>query len=276
MTIRTDAALLVALLFIWCFATYRSTRIAGRVLLALVPSVAIIALANWTRYHSLFDHGYEGEGFTTPFWVGIYGILFSSGKSIFLFSPPLVVGCVMWRRFRERTRLDASFFLAVLVGQILLYCRWWDWSSDNAWGDRFLIPGVLLMCVPVIEACHRRGLLAIVGALGLAIQLLAVAVGGLDYFTLLHDEPATRKAVWARGQNQVDLDDIRFNPEYSQIRANWILVRHLLHIPPKSSGTDKTSRSPQLPPTYLYETLPPEAWVTAARWDFMWARRLHK
>ena len=108
--------------------------------LAILPSLLVVAAANWARYHSVFDHGYTGERFTTPLLVGLDGILFSGGKSIFLFSPPLILGFPrMGSDFasgspRELTR---CCFWAVFVAELLFYSKWWDWSSDDAWGVRF-------------------------------------------------------------------------------------------------------------------------------------------
>ncbi len=271
LTIRMDAALLVAPLIAWALWRERTLRQALNIATALLPSVALILIANYVRYHSLLDRGYAGEGFTTPLLAGLYGILLSPGKSVFLFSPPLLLVCFAWKRFYQRaeTRLDACFFLAVFVLQVLFYSKWWDWSSDDAWGVRFLIPGVMLMCIPLVELARRRPLLVLVTTLGVFIQVLAVGVGGLDFLLLLRGQNLQRQAVYVGGRNRVDFEDLRFNPNYSQIAGNWLLLRQLLHIPPRTSSPQLADRAV----TPLYDCLPPEAWQRAAQWDFIWLPR---
>ncbi len=271
LTIRTDSLILLGLLAAWYLVQRPGVRTALKLGLPVVPSVLVVMAANYARYHSVFDHGYAQERFSTPLLLGLYGILFSGGKSIFLFSPPLILGFLGWTRFRRRiaTRLDAFFFLAVFVSELLLYSKWWDWSSDDAWGVRFLVPGIVFMCIPLIEVLDRRSLVIAIAGIGVAVQLLAVTVGGLDYLLLMRASNSHRQNLFAPPTNSVDLEDIRFNPRYSQIAGNWILLRHLLHIPPAPCPPDlvKTNGTP------LYDTLPPNVWA-AAHWDFIWARHV--
>jgi hypothetical protein len=270
-TIRPDSVLLVALLALWWLFEQPTLGVAVKLGLAILPSLLIVAAANYARYHSAFDSGYAGEGFTTPLLLGLTGILFSAGKSIFLFSPPLILGFLGWKQFRERlaTRADALLFVAVFTAQLLVYSKWWDWSSDDAWGVRFMIPALVLMCIPAVEVLERRLLVAAVAAAGVSVQVLAVLVGGLDYLLLMSSQQPQRQALFVSGRNRVDLEDIRFNPNYSQIAGNWILLRHLLHVPPHPSPLEFIEKNG----TPLYDTLPPRAWSEAARWDFVWAVR---
>ena len=70
------------------------------------------------------------------------------------------------------------------------------------------------------------------------------------------------------GTNRVDFEDLRFNPSYSQIGGNWYLLRNLLHLPPAPGDPgDETTLG-----TSLYDAIPPQAWASAATWDFAWSR----
>ena len=270
-TIRTDSAVLVALLAVWWLHEEPTIRTAVKLGVTILPSALVVASVNWYRYHSMFDQGYAGEAFSTPLLVGLHGILFSAGKSVFLFSPPLILGFLGWNRFRERIAMrgDALLFLAVFFAELLVYSKWWDWSSDDAWGVRFMIPAIMLMCIPAVEVMDRRLLVGVVAAAGISVQLLAVAAGGLDYLILMRARQPQKQAVLVSGRNAVDFDDIRFNPRYSQIAGNWVLLRHLLHVPPRPSSPELREKNG----TPLYDTLPPSAWSEAAHWDFIWAQR---
>jgi hypothetical protein len=271
LAIRSDSIVIVALIILWHLVANRAARAGLEAALALVPSIALVLFANYVRYHSLLDRGYADERFSNPLLLGLYGILLSSGKSIFLFSPPLLLGVWGWNRFARRaaTSPDAWLFLGICITQVLLFAKWWDWSSDDAWGVRFLIPGVLLMCIPMVTILDRRAIVIPIVACGVFVQLLAVTVGGLDYLLLLRAQQAQRNALYVGGSNRVDFEDIRFDPSYSQIAGNWILLRHLLGVPPQPGRPEDATRVG----TPLYDSIPPHAWAVAAHWDFVWNRR---
>jgi hypothetical protein len=67
----------------------------------------------------------------------------------------------------------------------------------------------------------------------------------------------------------MDFEDIWFNPNYSQIAGNWILLRYLLHIPPKPDNSGEVEEVG----TRLWDAIPPEKWRAAAHWDFIWSPR---
>jgi hypothetical protein len=155
------------------------------------------------------------------------------------------------------------------MAQVLIYSKWWDWSSDDAWGIRFLVPGVMLMCIPLITVLNRLRVVLPVVVAGVAIQLLAVPVGGLEFVLLLRSSHARREALYVGGANRVDFEDMRFDPNYSQIAGNWILLRELLHVPPGGPGDD-----PGKVATPLYDAIPAQDWAAAAHWDFIWMQPL--
>ncbi len=272
MIIRFDSVMILALMVLWYLHANRSLRAGVKIALALAPSVGLFLFANYIRYHSLLDRGYAGERFSNPFLVGLDGILFSSGKSIFLFSPALLLGAWGWKRFAHRaeTRSDAWLFLGICMAQILFFAKWWDWSSDDSWGVRFVIPGVVLMCIPMVTILHRRALVIPVVLVGVAVQLLAVTVGGLTFVELMRSSHPQREALYVGGgRNHIDFEDLRFDPKYSQILGNWIMVRYLLHIPPEPGKGDDPSKVG----TELQDAIPPQVWTAVARWDFVWNLR---
>jgi hypothetical protein len=137
---------------------------------------------------------------------------------------------------------------------------------------RFVIPGVLLMSIPMVAILNRRTLVIPVVAIGFAIQLLGVLVGPLDFVLLLRSQQFQREALYVGGSNRVDFEDMRFNPSYSQILGNWYLLRDLLHLPPAPEDPgDETTLG-----TNLYDAIPPQAWASAAAWDFAWNRSRFK
>ena len=271
LTLRPDSAVIVGPIVLWYLLANRSVRAALKVVLALAPSVILVLVSNYIRYHSLRDQGYADQRFSNPLLVGLYGILLSGGKSIFLFSPPLLLGAWGWKRFADRkeTSADACLFLSILSAQILFYAKYWIWSSDDAWGMRYVLPGVLLLCIPMVGVLHRRAVVVPLVVVGVFVQLLAVTVGGLDFLMLVRSSQSQRQDLWVTGNSRVDFGDVWFNPNYSPIEGNWILVRYLLHMPPAPRTLEDAAKIG----TSLQDAIPAKDWTRAARWDFIWNLR---
>lgn len=274
LTIRPDSITVVAPIAVWYLLTHRSIKSLLEIALATAPSIVLILVSNYVRYHSIVDRGYPGERFSNPWLVGLYGILLSSGKSIFLFSPPLVLGLLGWKAFASRPHLraDAWLFLSVCIVQVCLFAKWWGWSGEDDWGVRFVIPGVLMLSIPMIEVLNRRALVIPIVTLGVAVQLLAVLIPSLAFLQLLRKNPLQREALYVHTTDRVDFDDEHFDPRYSQILGNWIILRYLLHVPPKPGNPQDV----QYVGTPLQDTISPEAWASVANWDFVWNLRRSK
>lgn len=115
--------------------------------------------------------------------IGLWGLFFSFGKSMFIYSPPLVLAAwVSWRFWRAHWKVGVSVGV-VCVPVLALYTRFLSWSGDYCWGPRYL----LYMIAPVMLAVPwwldqvaarrwlRRGVFGSFLALGLFIQLLGSA-----------------------------------------------------------------------------------------------------
>lgn len=262
MLLRSDSALLILLLLVWHVGKFRNWRTLALAAAGVLPSATLFAVINFFRFGTVFDHGYANETFTNPLLVGLYGILLSPGKSVFLFSPPLVLGFLGWRIFRQHFREDAFLFLTVFIIQLFVYSKWWDWSGDDSWGVRFLCLSVVLMTIPMIELNNQKLVLGIV-LLGIAIQVPAILVSGLDYAVVLHSGAVRRPRLGVDGNNTVDIEDMRFDPQFSQIAGNYALVlqrfgihtRQLPHVQqmPSRDNTLSGQRS-------------------RCEWDFWWCR----
>ncbi len=131
-----------------------------------------------------------------------------------------------------------------------------------------MIPRVMLMCIPLIAKIERLAAVISVVAAGVAVQLLAVTVGGLSFVALMHAAPAQRVALYVGGSDRLDFEDLRFDPNYNQILGSWILLRQLLHVPPRPGQAADALQTG----TRLYDAIPPQDWAATARWDFVWAR----
>ena len=170
---------------------------------AAIPAatLAIVAAAfgvaylvrNDILFGSFLDFGYPAaaEGgrrlntFETPLLTGLVGFLFSPGKSLFLFAPPVILGIAGLPRL---ARLDRG--LVVLAAgmpfvYLLFYARYTQWEGGYCFGPRYLLPVIPLLCLacgPMLQTAGRNTLrLAIaLGIVGLLVQAVGMSTSFLE------------------------------------------------------------------------------------------------
>lgn len=220
---------------------------AGAVLAFALPLVgAGLALAwvNLARFGDWTEFGYGLEphaGFTTPVLDGISYLLLSSGKSLFLYAPPLALAVAGAPMFWRRHRAEAAVVALVFLVQLLYYARWWAWHGDWAWGPRYLVlpvPFLMLWSCPLFEwllrevrrarevpslptPWHRlRGTIvsALAGAIILAGVWVALLGTAIDY-------GAYYSVVGSQLGHGVDVGMARVVPAFSPILGHWWLFR---------------------------------------------------
>lgn len=161
----------------------------------------------------------EYEGKRVPVWQPLAGYFFSSGKSLFVYNPLLLVSLFFLPKFFRRfSRLKTMFFLVFGLG-ILFHSLLWIWT-DETWGPRkllFLVPlGILPLGMMMEEfgslSLFRRALILFTGVLAVFVQILAV---GFSYET----EP-----VLLRSYGLSSLENIRYNPRLSHTTINYALL----------------------------------------------------
>lgn len=85
---------------------------------------------------------------TTPFIRGFLGPLTSPEKSIFLFDPLIVLTIVLtifaWKRFSPAVKAYLLCMFALVLAYICFYARYFEWSGNFAWGDRYVSTAVQL------------------------------------------------------------------------------------------------------------------------------------
>ncbi len=109
--------------------------------LPLAAATGAFLWYNWLRFGDLLHTGYgPNEGFNVPIWEGLAGLLFSPGKSAFLYLPLLLLVPFWGWRFARRRPAEGFLFAGLLVTHFLLYATWWIWWGGWNWSVRFLIP----------------------------------------------------------------------------------------------------------------------------------------
>jgi hypothetical protein len=188
----------------------------------LVVAGLMLLVYNYMRTGSLLDLGYAAdETFSTPLGRGLAGLLFSPGKSLFLFSPLLVVALLGIPRMIRRDWETALLSLGVVAAYLLVYARWFMWWGGWSWGPRFLVPVLpflSLFLAPVLDyvldspRLWLKGLLAALALLSLGVQILGVAVDFNQYLLQLYE----------RG---IDSSEANFRADLSPMLGHWNLLR---------------------------------------------------
>lgn len=168
-----------------------------RYLLAPAAAAGLVMLENLVRRGDPLAGGYDGDrglptplpysgqpGFSYPFVFGVLAVLFSFGKGLVFFVPALFLRFPHVPGDAPDLGLLYRAWVAVVVGLVLVYARWWAWYGGVCWGPRFF----LFACLPsaLVLARYasdpgRRPLRA--NALALAALLLSAwgAAAGLVY-----------------------------------------------------------------------------------------------
>jgi hypothetical protein len=248
-----------ALLFLgWCFRRdWRAfARVVGWTCVTFLPLFSLYFIYNWWRYGSLTSDGYTGGGLSMldrgELLVGLWGMFLSPGKSVFLYSPPILLGLFGLRALVQRAPRTAALMAAATLPVILFTARLPFWHGDYAWGPRYLVFAVPVLCLPAAFAIERalaaRPAVRRAAALaGCAVVLLAGLVvqiaGNAFYWDHWIRLSAEARAHWLgipdRGGATVpdaggichacfeDLHQLHWLPQFQAIRGHLWLLRHV-------------------------------------------------
>jgi hypothetical protein len=128
-----------------------TTAIAGIILLAY----------NAIRSGNPLETGYELTLFSPNVLLGLYKLLFSPLRGLFVYSPVLLLSLPGWWSLRQ-TRPAEAWLFAGLAGVTIALFSAWSSGEGLSWGSRFLVPIVPFFAIslaPVVERvssvkCH--------------------------------------------------------------------------------------------------------------------------
>jgi hypothetical protein len=214
---RTDSILLVALPF--AAALFAMKRDRWRSLLiglaTAVPTVAIWLAYNHARFDSWTTSGYGNQPFSHGLLPGLYGLLLSPGRGLFVYVPLVLLALVVTPRLSSADRKFGLLALAMVLLRALLYARWWSWYGGDTWGPRFMVPVLPALAIPVTEALrrwHRRPLALATLAASLTMSLIGLLVV-IGTVRLSYRQPV------------VDIDEIRARDHASSGEFGDVVMR---------------------------------------------------
>jgi len=177
------------------FARQRNRGWSAAVAIAAAAGIAasMMLWRNTYLYGSPFVFGYPSatEGgkvvntFETPLATGLAGFLLSPGKSIFLFSPPVLLALIGLPRLWRRDRGLAVVAAVTPLVYLFFYATYTQWEGGYCYGPRYLVPSLALLGLgvgPALETASRgvRRLAAAVFIAGFFVQVIGVATSFLE------------------------------------------------------------------------------------------------
>ena len=138
------------------------------------------------------------------FIPALFGPLISPGKSLFLYSPVLLLSLPALVQRRIEALAAWLYVLLLVLAQALFYDSLW-WGSVN-WGLRFLMPALPLLAIAASGVIHHlletrggRAILVLLGVLSALIQLLGISTPPGEYYLAmmsLFPQAAGTLGVW--------------------------------------------------------------------------------
>ncbi len=209
-----------------------SAAVISFILALFVPGVMMLAY-NAIRSGNPLQTGYDLTLFSSNPLLGLYKLLFSPLRGLFIYSPILILSIPGWWQFRKRYPAEAWFFMG-LVGISLLLFSFWSSGEGLSWGSRFLVPLIPFFAIclaPIIEAITSPSLVGspllwkklkggfyVLLLLSLFIQILAVVINPWVFLARMQEEFG--------GEFFLEKTAALYDFRYSQIRGqlqSWSL-----------------------------------------------------
>lgn len=163
---------------------YSRTRRVAAFGVGFAVGVGALLAFNYWRYGSLSavaPHTGPLPLFGNPL-VGAAGLLVSPGKSILLFSPPILLAAAGARGLFREHRATATAIAAIVASHFAIISCLSFFGGDWAWGPRYLVVTLPLTCVAFPFARVPRVAAGGIIAVGVVVQLLALSVDHQRWF----------------------------------------------------------------------------------------------
>lgn len=204
------------------------------------PAAAALAWTLWYndyRAGSPFSSSIVG-GFTTPLVEGIQRQLLSPGKGFFWYNPILVAALPGLWLLRRRQPALTLVIVALFVGRVVFFARYYNPDGSIAWGPRYLVHTLPLLAIglgelieqaprfaPRVRALVRTGVAGLVIA-GVAVTLSSLWVPYSYIWSFVNDIPGWQQMPV---EELNALKDERYSRQMNDPRLSPIVLnlRHL-------------------------------------------------
>ena len=224
--------------------------------------LAAIVLTPFVCWQLYYNHLRTGDAFLSPvqtpayavnnaldgnLLVGLAGLLFSPGKSIFVYCPIALLSVAVIRHFWRGQKPEAAFVCTVVVPWLLLHALLRSWYGAWGWGPRHFVTIAPALVLPFLAL--RPGLRPLLTRycaaplLTFGFVLNAASIVGSWHYRLLVASHESRIAdsqiVWSLTQNQAAdaLSAALQNLQRTFVRGSYEIVPGPSAIAAEASNT---------------------------------------
>lgn len=187
---------------------------------------------NFYRFGNPFNFGYDATSFDLvgkmPLFEGIWGLLFSPGKSIFLYTP-LLIGSLLLAAKNYKKPISITFFLSIGLF-VLFYARYVFWHGDLSYGPRYLLPIVVVGFIVIANFYSqlKKLLFITLTILGLYVQMIGLVIPYQVHYSVLAESIFKDVKVVTREDQFNYWAVAQFIPRFSPIYAVAPYLKHEL------------------------------------------------
>lgn len=138
---------------------------------------------------SYFSAGYSDSGFTTPLIPGLYGILLSVGRGLFIYNPLAIFGVIFFLKFIKEHQRFGLLTLAAIIIWIVFHAKFFMWWAGWTYGSRFLDPIIPFIYFPIglflldyhNQKSHTKIIFVILLVYSICFQVTAAMINPMEY-----------------------------------------------------------------------------------------------
>jgi hypothetical protein len=110
---------------------------------------------------------------SNPVLMNIFGLLFSPGVGLFIFSPVLVTVFIGFFDFYKKNKFECILLIGFMSMFLYVFGSETNWHGLVGWGPRYLLPIIPFLLIPISFSLEKRGI---------TFKFLLIILGGLGFF----------------------------------------------------------------------------------------------
>ena len=195
--VRYDSFIIVVIILVFLIGTILRNKSKLKNLTCLLIPLFFCAIIfmgiNYIQFGTFVEYSFKTEsgyglGPTSPIHVGVFGLLFSPGAGLFIFSPILFTIFVSFFDFYKKDKSSFLIFSAYFVSMLVFFGNLETWHGFVSWGPRYLLPVIPFLLIPLAASIEKRNsigfrfLVIVLGAIGAFFSLIWL-IQDVSWFT---------------------------------------------------------------------------------------------
>ena len=181
--VRYDSFIIVIIMLVFLIGTILKNKSKLKNLTCLLIPLFFCAIIfmgiNYIQFGTFLEYGFKSEsgslvGNTSPIHVGVFGLLFSPGAGLFIFSPILFTIFVSFFDFYKKDKSSFFIFSAYFVTILVFFGSLETWHGFVSWGPRYLLPVIPFLLIPLAASIEKRN--------SIGFRFLVITLGAIGAF----------------------------------------------------------------------------------------------